>query len=246
MGLWTNCERILHRNYFLDRNSYHAAGETIEKLKANLKNINIRTNQHSEVTFLINDKKAFFTRVPVAQGKNKIASKYDDFNITTTCKAAAAAVKIFLKAYPRFTIGLAIGTEQHDMALFIKKNADRYQMIHFEPNPGRSSRITARFARQFGKSTILHGYHDPDGNTKGKCTYLAYLELLNFMIKEYNPMLHVPLLPYCTAAKTYISEKVIKRSNSNSNSNHTQKKTNVQNQQRQNIERIIIHKSSVF
>lgn len=46
------------------------------------------------------------------------------------------------------------------------------------------------------------------GQTKSKCTYLAYMELLNFTLREYNPMHHVSLL---FIVKTYMApEKVNK------------------------------------
>ena len=126
-------------------------------------------------------------------------------NISTTCKSAARALKAFFKEYPNHTVGMGIGTHEHDMALFISKDSNNYNVIHFEPNPRRTSKITRELVKWLGKNASLQGYHAPNGNAKGRCTYLAYTELLRFLLNNYDPRRENTLKTFCKPAKTYLS-----------------------------------------
>lgn len=211
MSFWLECKKLLHENYIIEENSYRAVGKLIETLRKELKEVHVKMSQTTDAVFVVNNGKAFYTRVPVLQGIQHKPSKFDEMNISTTCKSAARALKAFFKEYPNHTVGMGIGTTEHDMALFISKDIHKYNVIHFEPNPRRTSKITRELVKWLGKNSSLQGYHAPNGNKNGRCTYLAYTELLRFLLKNYDPRQDNILKTFCKPAKTYLSVQETKK-----------------------------------
>lgn len=203
------CETILSKVYTIEGNSYVAAEKIMTELGKHLRADEIRTGK-TTARFLVQEKRALYTRIVAYHDKKQIKSNQLDVGrLCTTIKGSRSVIQAFFNyengKYKDHTLVVNIGNLQHDMAVFINKNEkNKYVFIHFDPNIKASSQIMNAFVKQFGKDNERYGYHSQDGNVQGNCTYLAWMEILNFMLKDENFPPNVELGQYCSREQTYL------------------------------------------
>lgn len=140
-----------------------------------------------------------------------VLNKY--MKVTGEIGNATRAIRKFfkLKQYQDHVVGLNLGNALHDMAIFVRKTGKTYELVHFDPNKQSVSRATDNFQNSLSKNTTRKGYHPEMGNPDGKCSYLAWMELLKFILLGKNPLQKQDLLMYDTFDKTYYTEEKLNK-----------------------------------
>lgn len=214
MELFDSCKKILKQLYIGDQNSYLAGGILLRELSKYAESCEIKSGK-TTARFLVCGNHVLYTKTVAYHRKYQIAhNRFDVMKNCTTVKASKIHIRAFFNKdeYRKCTLAINIGNLQHDMAVFIRKEASgTYHFIHYDPNQGVTSQITTKFVHQFGSKITRHGYHDKNGNQQGNCTELSWTEILQFMLKHENPFDRVDLKRFCSVTKTYLSTSEYKR-----------------------------------
>lgn len=210
IAIYEKCENIVHRDYFLYKDSYLAASNVISELKVNQKFNQLKINAGKGVSatfiehngYVLLDKTIAYSgrKQPDCDGPQGALVK----QLVTSTSCGAGLMKRFFNQYrdKNYIVGANIANRKHDMAIFMLRG-EQYRFVHYNPNPKSASRVTIEFIHKFGKNSIVSGYNDPDENRDGKCTYLSWMQLLKIFVLHHNPF-HLETFPFCKLAKTYI------------------------------------------
>lgn len=93
------------------------------------------------------------------------------------------------------------------MAIFVRKNDKTHDLVHFDLNEGSVSKVMNSFQKSLAKPTTRMDYHPKGGNADGKCSYLTWMELLEFILLNKNPFMVENLLEYDAGSKTYLTKE---------------------------------------
>lgn len=104
----------------------------------------------------------------------------DRYNRVRTVDVGARVVRYFLSQNLNFTIVLSIGTFNHDTCLFMRKTANLYESVWFNPNRGTRVENVDNFLSNFNMASCK-AYHSPDGNRYGYCSGYVWNAMTTFM-----------------------------------------------------------------
>lgn len=205
--LFEQCRQIYSDKYLKEGETMVATSSVLQKLRENLRVVEVRESKVSH-KFIVNGRHALFARSVTYSTRKARRDVYDREKICTEVGNAIRAIKRFFKQEQgkRFVLGLNLGNERHDMAVFVRKDDHIYDLVHFDPNGGASSQTMDRFSRGLPRSARRRGYHPKNGNPDGKCSYLSWMELLEFILLNKNPFLTENLLEFDTLNRIYMTK----------------------------------------
>lgn len=204
--LFDECRGIYGDKYLKNGDTMIATSSILQRMRKKLEIVRVPDSRVS-YEFILNDQHVLFTK-SVAYGMNtKRRDKFDTDGICTTIGNATRAVRKFFKdeRFQHHVLGLNLANSVHDMAVFIRKNEKVYELVHFDPNELSTSRAMNEFQKSLSTRTTRRGYHPRQGNADGKCSYLAWTELLGFILLGKNPFVTENLLWFDAGNKTYFS-----------------------------------------
>lgn len=208
--LFEECQSIYSINYLERGDTMVATTSVLQRLRQELEVLEVQDSLVN-YKFVINGQHGLFTR-SVTYGTNRTKrDKFDKNGICTEVGNAIRAIRKFFKQerFKHHILGLNLGNSLHDMAVFVRKNGETYNLAHFDPNELSVSKIMDQFQRGLAKETIRRGYHPKEGNTDGKCSFLSWTELLKFILLIANPFVLEDLLEYDPGSKTYYTETAL-------------------------------------
>lgn len=208
LQLFKECERIYSIRYLQDGDTMIATTTVLQKLQRGLEVAEVQDSR-VDYKFVLNGQHGLFTR-SVAYGTS--GTKRDIFDkkkICTEIGNATRAIRKFFKQerFRYYVLGLNLGNASHDMAVFVRKNGETYDLLHFDPNERSSSKAMDHFQKSLAKRTTRRDYHPEQGNADGKSSYLAWIELLKFILLKKNPFGLENLLEYDFGNKTYYTRE---------------------------------------
>lgn len=195
--LLKECEQIYETEYLKNGDTMVATTSLLQTLQRELNIIEI---QDSRVIhrFISNGTHVLFTKSVTYESQKTRRDAFDKTRVCTEIGNATRAVRTFFRheQYHKCVVGLNLGNASHDMAVFIKKRTSCYDLVHFDPNKQSVSKAMNAFERSLAHNTTRRGYHPTDGNPEGICSYLAWKELLKFILMRKNPFTMKNLLEY--------------------------------------------------
>lgn len=202
--LFLECQQIYRINYLENGETMIATSSVLQNLQENLNVIKVRDSVVS-YDFILRGQHGLFTRSVTYVTRMSRRDEFDKNKVCTEVGNATRAVRKFFKQkeFAHCVMGLNLGNAWHDMAVFIKKNGKAYDLVHFDPNEQTSSKTMDEFQKSLSKNTTRRGYHPKGGNSDGKCSYLTWMELLEFILLNKNPFMSGELLEYDTLNRTY-------------------------------------------
>lgn len=210
--LYKECKTIYHIRYTIGRDTHAATAKVLERLQEETNGLTVLDIPDTKIRgeFVLHGEHAIYTRPVNYATKQSRKDKFDRKQIGAPINTATRAIKRFFKfneeKYKNYIIGLNLGNEGHDMAVFVKKNKFTYELIHFNPNGGERSKRMEEFAKQMSIYAIRKGYKPERDNDEGACSFMAWKELLKFLLLGENPFTRQNLLDYSISDRTYLSK----------------------------------------
>lgn len=208
--LLAECQRIYSVRYLEDGDTMIATTSVLQALQRDLSVVRIQDSR-VDYKFVVYKQHALFTKSVTYKTRQSKRDEFDVDHICTEIGNATRAIRKFFrqKQFKNYSVGVNIGNSRHDMAVFIKKECNSYDLVHFDPNEKSASKAMTNFQKSLAKNSTRRGYHPKNGNKNGKCSFLAWNEILQFLLLEKNPFKLRNLLIYDKQDNTYYTEKEI-------------------------------------
>lgn len=175
--LFEECRRIYEREYVEGGGTMVATTSVLKKLQEKLEVIEVQDSNVS-YKFIVNGCHGLFAKSVAYSTKRTRRDEFDKEKVCTEIGNATRAIRKFFKHRhnKQYILGLNLGNEHHDMAVFIGRDGGKYDLVHFDPNERASSLTMDKFQISLSKSARRRGYHSKNGNLDGKCSLLSWVQ----------------------------------------------------------------------
>lgn len=99
-----------------------------------------------------------------------------------------------------------LGTQNHECCVFVQKDENGFQIIHFNPNFDAQIKIFKELMDEMKVKTKLRGYEYKLGNIKGLCTLYSWKQMIYMLVGRVNPFDYDAPFVYCKTAKKFLEQ----------------------------------------
>lgn len=116
----------------------------------------------------------------------------DVFKRARNPSAAQIAVRFFLKKYPKYTIAISLGSIEHELCVFIRRDNSnqKFHAIVYDSYNDATHNVLRNFVKSFGNRIIVSGYNNRKYNDDGWCSAYAWHQIYEFLTTRINAFSH--------------------------------------------------------